>query len=173
MPTVLVGGGEQKKGADRAGPGRGSVDSDRAWRWIGWFALALGVAGVSDLVLAWIPPRLGNPQWEFSTVAQSMSGLPLVTIGLAGLLASGLARRTTWLIGTTAAALAIAGSAIVAALMLFWPNAGMALDQTTGNAAIDVRRTVAKTMILGLTFGTAYLVGAIAAFRHVLRTRRE
>lgn len=170
MPTVLV-GREGASKSERSGSGGRREDAERAWHWVGWFAVALGLAGASDLVLAWIPLQLGNPQWEFATVAQSMSGLPLVTIGLAGVLGSGIARRRTRWIVVSATVLAIVALAIAAALWLFWPNAGLALDQSSGTAAIGVRRTIAKTLFLGLTFGTACTVGAIAAFRHVLRMR--
>src|SRR5688572_14265195 len=71
-------------------------NADEGWRLLSWLSLALALAGLSDWVLTWIPLRLGSPEWEFGTVVATFAGLPLITMGLAGLLASASARGIRW-----------------------------------------------------------------------------
>src|SRR5687767_13435790 len=115
-----------------------------AWRWIGWFGLALTTAGLADLALTWIPVQLGTPEWEFGTIASSFSGLPLVTIGFAALLGSALARGMRWQmtgLGVLLLALAIA---LIAALALFILVIPVALGAVQGVARTGIVKAIVR-----------------------------
>lgn len=170
MPGVVT-GGESAGGRKRSRSCR--TESDAGWLWLGWFGLVLSIVGLSDVLLAWIPLRLGNRQWEFATVVQTFSGLPLITMGFAGLLGAGVALRRRWLVGTMGWVMLVAGIALGVTLALFLLDVPVILDAASGAAAIGVRKAIIKTTILGVAFGVTYLVGAVAAFRHMSTTRRS
>lgn len=145
---------------------------DEGWKWIGWLGLLLTVVGLGDFALAWYPVRLGAPEWEFGTVASTFAGLPLVTMGFAGLLASGLARGRAWLIRLMGWGLLAFGLVILAAYVVFLTDVPIALRSVTGDAALGIRKAIAKTTMLGLVFSLAYMVSGFAALRHMRKQER-
>ena len=148
-------------------------DPQTAWRWIGWFSLMLTLAGLSDWVLAWMPLRFGTPEWEFGTIVSSMSGLPLLTMGFAGLLGSAVARGVRWQIVLVAAIVLTFAVLILGALAVFALDVPIALRTVQGPAHLGILKAIAKTVTLGLLFAAGYLVSAIAALRHARRTARH
>src|SRR5512135_2434530 len=64
---------------------------DQGWRLLVLVGLIVGAAGWLDVLMLWYPPQFGKPEWEFGTVSAMFSGLPLATIGLALVMAGGLA----------------------------------------------------------------------------------
>ena len=53
----------------------------------GWVALGMIgalflVVGMTDLILAWVPPRFGNADWEFGTVSAMFNNLPVPAMGI-------------------------------------------------------------------------------------------
>jgi hypothetical protein len=143
-----------------------------AWRWMGWFSLVLAIAGVGDWLLAWTPLRLGNPEWEFGTVVASFSGLPLVSLGFAGLRGSALARGVRWQIVTLGWVILLFAVAIAAALVLFILDIPIAVRVPPGPARLGIAKAIAKALGLGLLFGVAYFVAAIGALRAGYRRPR-
>jgi len=137
-----------------------------AWRWVGWFSLVLALAGVGDWVLAWIPMRIGNPEWEFGTVAATMSGLPLMAMGFAGLLASATARGERWQVIVMGWVLLLFALVILAALALFLLDVPLALQAVEGPAYVGIVKASIKTSLLGGLFSVAYLIAGITALRH-------
>ncbi len=128
--------------------------------------------GLGDIALAWIPPAFGNPQWEFGTIGGTFAGLPLASIGLAGLTSSALASGKRRLIVVLSVALLILGVAVLAGCVLFVTDAPLALHATQGAAKLAVKKAIIKTVMLGLGFGALYLVGAVVGLRHLHKNRR-
>jgi hypothetical protein len=164
-------GGEQKKVLVRAAPEprvRVAVpDVAAAWRWVGWIGAALAAAGLVDLALAWYPPGFGRPEWEFATVAQVFSGLPLVAIGLVSVLGAALALGRKWLLIGIGAVLALGALAILVSLGLFVTVVPLALQSVEGMASAGIKKLIIKTLWLGLVFGAGFAGAAVAAFRQV------
>jgi len=157
---------------DRAG--RELVSDVRAaWRWVGWFSLILALAGLGDWVLTWLPLQFGAMEWEFGTVVSSFSGLPLITMGFAGLLASALARGIRWQVLTLSGVLLLFAVMIVGAFLVFLLDVPLALRAVQGPAHRGILKAVAKTCLLGVLFSGAYLFAGIAAMRHGLRTAKR
>jgi hypothetical protein len=164
-PPVVVGRGEQR--------GRQVVpDTMRAWQWAGRLALVLTVAALADWAIALVPPSFGQLEWEFGTLTAIMSGLPLVAIGFAGILASELARgRRTGIIVASVATLLLA-FAILGGLILYSLDAPVALSSVQGVAHLGVSKAIAKTLTMGILFLIAFSVAGIAGLRHALRDLR-
>jgi hypothetical protein len=129
--------------------------------------VVLVLAGLGDLALAWYPLGFGRPEWEFTTVAQTFSSLPLVTVGLAALLGSAVARGNKWLTIGVAVFLAVWALLLLVGLGLFLTNVPLAFRAAQGLALTGVKKAVAKTVWLGAVFLTAYGWAAFAALRHV------
>ena len=66
------------------------------WFLLGWAGWVFLLAGLADILLAWIPLNLGNAQWEFGTITSSLQSLPLPFLGAALILAAGIARGRIW-----------------------------------------------------------------------------
>jgi hypothetical protein len=149
---------------------------EKAWAAIGWFGLLLAIVGFGDLALLWFPFRLGNPEWEFGTIAATLAGLPLPTMGMAFLLAAGLGLGRRWLIRATSWSLLVLALLILAAYVVFLTNVPMALKGTPEAIALGVKRAVVKTTLLGLGFPAAYMLLAIGTLKHAggrIRRRRD
>ncbi len=164
-PRVLV-REEGRKPAGLAAP-----DTRTAWKWIGWLGFVLAVVGLWDFALTWYPLNFGSPEWEFATVTASYSGLPLPTMGLMALAASAIARRVRWQVILLSLVLLLLGVGLLLGFLLFLTTVPMALRAVEGIALIGIRKAVAKTTMLAVMFGGAYLVAGIAGLRALRRSR--
>jgi hypothetical protein len=82
--------------APTGGYGRPSVDGAEAsagWQVLGAVGLTLWIVGLVDLLLAWVPPHFGSPEWEFGTISATLNNLPVPAMGLALVLAFAAADR--------------------------------------------------------------------------------
>ena len=69
-PSILL---NDPKGA---APRKPAPDFMQGWSlllWMGWLFLIVGLA---NLVLIWVPLRLGVPEYEFGAAANSLDSLP-------------------------------------------------------------------------------------------------
>jgi len=66
------------------------------WYLLGWAGWVFLLAGLVDIGLAWVPFHLGNPEWEFGTITQSLQSLPVPFLGAALIIAAGMARGRLW-----------------------------------------------------------------------------
>lgn len=145
------------------------ADPHNAWRMVGWFGLLLFVAGFGDFILAFVPTAFGSPEWEFGTIASVFAGLPLTTIGLACVLASGLARGKRNLVLATGLLLLLLSLAILVLLVVFLTDVPVAIKTVQGEVLLGIKKAVMKTVMLGVLFGVAYLYAAFRALRSVRR----
>ena len=146
------------------------ADAPGAWSALGWFGLLLFLVGMGDFVLAFFPAAFGSPEWEFGTVASVFAGLPLSTIGLAALLASGLARGRRGLVLGIGILALLLSLTIGVLLVIFLTDVPVALKTVQGEVLLGVKKAVLKTVLLGILFGVAYLY---AGFRAVRTARRK
>lgn len=141
-------------------------DVAQAWKWVGWFGLVLAIAGIGDWVLAWYPLSFGTVEWEFGTVVSSISNLPLVSMGFAGMLGSAVARGIRWQVVLVACALLVWAVLLLGALTIFALDIPVALAAVQrGVARMGILKAIAKTLFLGTLFAVAYVVAAIGALR--------
>ena len=138
-----------------------------AWAWVGWAGLVFAVVGFGDFFLAWYPAAFGSPEWEFGTVAATFSGLPLISLGLLGLVGAGLAVGRRWLIATMAVVLIGFAVLLLVAYAVFLTDIPVALRAVEGPASLGIKKAIVKTSVLAVAFVVTYLVAAVAAFRHL------
>lgn len=149
--------------------------------------LVLSLAGWVDVLLFYLPPRFGDNEWEFATIAQTFDALPLPTLGLV-LLALALRtmphRRLLARIGAAKCALiALLLLGLLLIFMLDVPVAFNALARATQEAAArggqvnpvasaGIKRVVAKALLYGLAYVTAYAAIAVLLWRGSERESR-
>jgi hypothetical protein len=121
----------------------------------------LTVAGWLDIALLWYPPRLGEADWEFGIIAQSLDAMPLPTMGLTLLAVAGLlhqGRGPRWLlVGIFAlVTLWLAGCAVLFALDV--PQALRAIERDA-RLGPGIKRVLLKTTV----YFASYVAGHVAA----------
>lgn len=169
-PPILVDPATARAVA-RSGEAAGAK-AHTAWKWVGWFGFVLLLVSLSDLALTWIPFELGRPEWEFGTVAASFAGLPLLAMGMAGVVASGLAFRRGWIVWPSVALMVILGVAMIAATGIFLLDVPLALRLAPVEVQVGIKKTIVKTLIIGTLFPIAFLSAAVAVGRyHASRSR--
>ena len=164
QPRVLV-------DSTRLGGTRLQQDPERAWAWLGWFGAVITLVALGDLALAWYPLNLGVPEWEFGTIAASFAGLPLVTLGLAALLGSMMARGRRIGVQVVAWLMLSLGLWVLAALLVFALDIPMALSVVSPEVAVGLKKAIVKTLMLGVVFSAGHVIAAVAALRHVTGAR--
>jgi hypothetical protein len=152
------------KGGAKVGRGR-DPSTHRGWRAVGWFGLLLAAVGFGDLALYLYPPNFGVPEWEFATLTQVFSSLPLGTIGLAGVVGAALVDRGRRRMIVIAVVLLLLSSAIGLGYLVFLLNLPLALQAATGPQGPAIYRTIARGTIMAGGFGIAYLVAGIVLLR--------
>ena len=146
-------------------------DGAHGWRLLAWLSVALLLAGLGDIAIALVPARFGVLEWEFATIASTFAGLPLVSMGAFGLLAASVALPSRPLAVATLVVLVLLVLGVGAGSVVFLTDVPIALASTPPEIALGIKRAIVKTLMLALVFGTAYLLAAVAAVRH-LRSKR-
>lgn len=142
----------------------------RAWAVIGWFGFVLAAIGIADSLVNWYPLAFGSPEWEFGTISTTFGSLPLVTMGLAGLLGSFLARGSRAGVTVVGLLVLLLGLAVLALYVLFLTDVPMALRATAGKlGSMPIRRGIVRTSILGVGFGAGYLAAAVVSLLSLRR----
>ncbi len=140
--------------------------SDAGWRVVALSGVLLGLIGWLDILLMWVPPHFGRPEWEFGTVSATFDALPLATLGLAlalaGVLAGGMRLRAQVLAWFTAAVLVI----LLAAVVLFLLNTPLAWKGIPPQNLGMLKKAIAKTLVLAVAYLVTYgLFGWLALKR--------
>lgn len=122
-------------------------------------------ASLSDLVLTWYPLEIGRPEWEFGTVAASYSGVPLLAMALAIIMSAGFALGRRWMVRLSAGLLIALGLLMAAGTVLFLLDVPLALRLSPPEVLLGIKKTIAKTVVLGAVFPLFFLVAGMAAMR--------
>ncbi|HEY0305771.1 MAG TPA: hypothetical protein VGC44_12370 [Longimicrobiales bacterium] len=147
----------------KAGPGL--PDPRFAWVLLGWFGMAAVFIGGFDILLAWYPLQSGNPAWEFGIINVTVWSLPFLTTGLVLLLASGVALESRWRIRVAAVALLVLAIVILGLVALYALSIPIALQGAPAAVQQNVKKSILKTVVLGVTFPTLYIMLAVGALR--------
>jgi magnesium-transporting ATPase (P-type) len=161
--------------ADRKALNPISVTAPRtAWRLLGWFGLLLAVVGFMDVALQWYPTSFKSPEWEFGTVTGSLATLPLLSIGLMSMLASFLARAERGGVVAMAIVFGVMLVLLIGAFLLFLSDVPLALKASTSTPVVlTMKKSIIRTTVMALGFGTAYLVAVVVSFRYLFRRIKD
>lgn len=152
-------------------PGRfvPSRQPDVGWYLLGWVGAAFTFVGLTDILLAWVPPALGNGEWEFGTISRTFDSLPLPFIGMALVTAAGVARGKLWQRRVAGVIMAVLGALIVVALVIYAMSIPLALRSVQLPVAkLGIRKAILKALVQGI----CYPVVAIATCRIALSHER-
>lgn len=139
--------------------------SRNAWRVLGGLGWVLLAASLADLGLTWYPLEIGRPEWEFGTVAASYAGVPLLAMSLAIVLSSAFALGRRWVVRLSAVLMIVLGLLMVAGTALFLLDVPLALRLSPPEVLLGIKKTIAKTVVLGAVFPVFFLIAGIAALR--------
>lgn len=143
----------------------GLPDPRFAWRVLGWFGIAALLIGGFDILLAWYPLQSGNPAWEFGIINLTIWSLPFLTTGLVLVLASGVALESRVKIRVATGLLLLLAVVILGLLTLYGLSIPIALQGAPAAVQQNIKKSILKTVVLGVTFPTLYIILAVAALR--------
>jgi uncharacterized membrane protein YidH (DUF202 family) len=133
--------------------------------WVmGWL---FAVVGLLNTVLIWVPLRFGSPEYEFTSVAASLDGLPLalmgITLALAASRASGRVKSATALI----VLLVVVTLLVLAGGVLYWLNVPLALNALKNQPVprLGIVKSVIKVTAQVVLYSAAMLTFARMATR--------
>src|SRR5262249_3414092 len=102
---------------------------------------------------------------EFATVGAVVQGLPLFSVGLAGIWVSMGGLGNKWglrLVGALFFAMALA---VVAGLIVFSTDVPIALRATSGGARPGIGQPAWKSLLLGVMFSVSYVISGVLALK--------
>jgi len=128
--------------------------------------------------LRWYPTSFRSPEWEFGTVAMTFASLPLVTVGLVAGLASAMARGERLSTMVMSGVFCMMALFVLAAVLLFASDVPLALRAVTGQsaqpgAALEMKRTIARSLVMGVGYAVIYVYGSVVSLRYLLRRIRD
>jgi len=127
------------------------------WYLLGWAGWVFLLAGLVDIGLAWVPLHLGNPEWEFGTITQSLQALPLPFMGCALIMAAGIARGRIWWARVGVIILALLALWVLISGVLYALNVPLALRSVKQpEIAFGLKKAIFRTALqVGLYVVTA------------------
>jgi hypothetical protein len=156
----------------------GSSAPMTAWKALGRVGLMLAAMASVDILLRWFPTAFRSPEWEFGTVAMTFASLPVVTVGLVAGLGSAMARGERGSVTVLATIFCVMSVFLVAALLLFASDVPVALSALKNNnlpieAGREVKRTIARSVVMGVGFAVIYVYGSVMSVRYLLRRIKD
>lgn len=151
-PRIVVGqpGGSEARTHRPPGP---------EWQILLVVGLLFVVVGLVDIALVWYPARFGVAEFEFASVSASLNSLPVVTMGVALLVAasSKLAlRKTAWL---ALAVIVLLGLLVLVGGVLFGLTVPLALQaEVEPTILTGIKKQVAKGAVQLVAYGLTYLL---------------
>ena len=147
-----------------------SVNAPRSgWRLFSWFGLLLAVVGGFDVALQWYPLAFSSAEWEFGTISVSIASLPVLTIGSVVLLASFMARGERSGVIVMSVVFTVLTLTLAFWLVLFLTDVPQALRAVPAPAALQLKKSILRTLVMGVCFCSAYLIAAVSSFRYLSR----
>ena len=156
---------------DRAARATRMVVPELGWELLGWVGFAFVLIGGVDMLLAWYPAAFGSPEWEFGTVASTLNGLPLPTLGLMLIMASGVAQGRVWMARGASVTMIGLVVILVAIGILFITVVPLALQAVSNPLArTGILKAIAKSSVLLVLYPALFSWVALLGFRRTRAT---
>lgn len=145
--------------------------ADLGWAVLWWVGLLFSLVSLADVALAYYPMQWGTMEWEFGTAASTFAGLPLVALGLGGMLATSLVKgKRGWVVAVSVVMVLLALQTLYM-LGHFLLDIPIALKSVASpDMRLGIQKASVKTAGLGALFAAAFLIGGI---RSLMRVRRR
>ena len=141
-------------------------DPNASWRLLGTIGVAFTLIGGLDVALAWHPLAFGNAQWEFGTITVSLTGMPLLALGLLLFLGAATARGSRLWIRVSAAVLLVLAIAILAAAVLYATDIPLALRAVPNPLAkTALKKAMTKTACEALVYPALFIWTALRSWK--------
>jgi uncharacterized protein (DUF486 family) len=135
--------------------------------WVmGWL---FTVVGLLNTALIWVPLHFGSPEYEFTSVAASLDGLPLALMGMTLALAASRASGRTRSATTLVVLLLVVTLLVIAGGVLYWLNVPLALNALKNQPV--PRMGIVKSMVK-VTAQVVFYSAAMLTFAR-MATRRS
>lgn len=137
-----------------------------AWFILGGLGLVFLLVAGADILLGWYPPNFGSAEWRFGTVTSSLNSYPLLVLGLALMMGSGVARGSrNWTRGVAVALLLVTGLTLVEAV-LYFPTIGQALSAAANvTLKAGLKTAITKTVIQLIAYPIALVWLAVMSWK--------
>ena len=140
---------------------------DMGWYLLGAVGLVFFIVGLFDVALAWYPLNFGNPEYEFGTYSQVMNFMPLPLLGLALVLAGGVARGIKWVPRAVAVVMILMVASILVGAVLYATNIPQALDAVKEPLIrTGLKKQIFKTLVQTIIYPIVLLYVSVKAWRH-------
>jgi fucose 4-O-acetylase-like acetyltransferase len=118
-------------------------------------------------VLIWVPLRFGSPEYEFTSVAASLDGLPLTLFGMTFALAASRASGRVKSAKAVIVLLLVVTLFVVAGGVLYWLNVPLALNALRNQPVprMGIHKSMVKVTAQVLFYSAAMLTFARMATR--------
>jgi hypothetical protein len=142
------------------------------WRVIAAVGLIFLMVGLIDAASVWLPPALGEPEWELGTTSQFFDTFSLLGLGLALLVGAAVARGRTWQARGLATLCILVAVFMWLALALYLTVLPLVLSRVNDPVALTpIKKAAAKTGVQALIYPFAFLWLAGAGWRASLKRR--
>jgi hypothetical protein len=129
---------------------------------IGWtllriLGLTFIVAGGIDLALLWYPSRMGTPEFEFATIGQFVTGLPVVTMGMIALAISTVGRGPRGLLMALGLVAILMVGVLAVLTVIYATTVPLAIRSVPVDVKVGIKKSVLKMAVQSVGYGMAYL----------------
>jgi len=140
---------------------------------LGIAGVALALAGLLDVVLAWYPLGIGNPEWEFGTISGTLNSLPLLMVGLVVMLASAHENGHVVRVRVVSGLFALLTFFVLASAILYAMDIPLALKAVQNPLArAGLTKAIVKAFGLIIVYTAVFSWIAVASWRRTGNTTR-
>ena len=138
----------------------------RSYKAMGWVGLGFLLVGLVDFGLVWMPPRVGDLEWRFSSAAQGFGALPIPTLGLVFLLVAGFQVRRRWWAVVSGAVAVVLVLMTLTSVALWVPGVPLAKTTVPGEMKMGLYRTLVQMTMQSLTYPVMFAYLAWMGLRY-------
>jgi len=146
---------------------------DMGWYLLGAMGFVFAPVGSADIALVCYPPNFGSAEFEFGSITQSMNSLPLPILGLALILAAGVARGIKWVPRAIAILMLV-----LLAVMIWWAFLYFTTIPQALKAVVEpmvktgLKKAITKTTLQFVLYPLAFVDVSVKAWRHASASTR-